>query len=168
MSPSPYDPWRDAYGTHIPDGCRVEQVGLAKEHGALSTRLGKRGTVLGRRGCRLEVRFEGEQRVVNIRPHLVLVLAEVQQPPLSTEGIIVQLRELPELAVSFFPLPGRGLSWVVHDGRVHLVCAGGLLTRCGQCLPDQSFETPPPGVPCQRCRQIFLELLPPRSKRKSR
>lgn len=79
MSPSPYDPWRDVHGTHIPDGCRVEQIGLAKEHGALSSRMGKRARVLGRRGCRLEVRFEGELRVVSIRPHLVQVLSEVQK-----------------------------------------------------------------------------------------
>ena len=94
MTPrAPYDPWRDVHGTHIPDGCRVEQIAIAKEHGALSSRLGSRGRVLGRRGCRLVIRFEGEhERVVSIRPHLVRVLAEIQA--LSTEHIIAQLREL--------------------------------------------------------------------------
>jgi hypothetical protein len=41
-----YDRWRDAEGTHIPVGCRVEQVAIAKEHGALTSRLHKRGDVL--------------------------------------------------------------------------------------------------------------------------
>lgn len=54
-----YDRWRDAAGTHIPDGCHVEQVvEVHAPYGALRSRLGKRGQVIGRsRGSRLYVRF---------------------------------------------------------------------------------------------------------------
>ncbi len=43
-----YDPWRDVDGTPIPVGARVEQVAVAKEHGALSARLHQRGEVIRR------------------------------------------------------------------------------------------------------------------------
>ena len=93
-----YDRWRDINGAHIPDGCRVEQVAVAKEHGALTARRGKRGEVLGRtqRGNRLRVRFDGEpSRPVDIRPHLLRVVpVMLSMPALSFEGIVAQLREL--------------------------------------------------------------------------
>ncbi|MGH3719029.1 MAG: hypothetical protein ACRDRI_09360 [Pseudonocardiaceae bacterium] len=69
-----YDPWRDAHGAPVPPGRRVEQVVVAKEHGAVLSRLGKRGQVLGRGNTRLTVRFDGEHEPVGIRPHLVRVL----------------------------------------------------------------------------------------------
>lgn len=70
-----YDRWRDGRGVHIPDGCRVEQVEVAKEHGALSRRLGMRAEVIGRsQSNRLRVRFDGEDKPVSIRPHLVRVV----------------------------------------------------------------------------------------------
>ncbi|MBV8541794.1 MAG: hypothetical protein JO063_04550 [Pseudonocardiales bacterium] len=69
-----YDRWRDAEGTPIPPRCRVEQVAVAKEHGALPSRLRKQGQVLGRGTTRLSVRFDGEDHSVSIRPHLVLML----------------------------------------------------------------------------------------------
>jgi hypothetical protein len=82
-----YDRWRDAVGIHIPDGCRVEQVAVAKERGALPSRLRKRAEVLGRSGGnRLYVRFDGEHRKVSIRPHLVRVI--------TTEHIVSKLEEL--------------------------------------------------------------------------
>jgi hypothetical protein len=72
-----YDRWRDARGVHIPDGCRVEQVLVAKEYGGLPHRLRKRAQVIGRsRSNRLYVRFDGEDRQVSIRPHLVRVITE--------------------------------------------------------------------------------------------
>ncbi|MGH3897149.1 MAG: hypothetical protein ACRDTA_02635 [Pseudonocardiaceae bacterium] len=67
------DPWRDVDGTHIPLGCCVEQVEVAKEHGALRSRLGKRGPVLRRSATRLVVRFAGERELARIHPHLVRV-----------------------------------------------------------------------------------------------
>jgi len=74
-----YDRWRDVDGTPIPVGCRVTQIAVAKEHGALSARRNKHavvtqlGTVTGR-GYRIRVRFDGETESVTIRPHLVRVL----------------------------------------------------------------------------------------------
>lgn len=71
-----YDRWRDVEGTHVPVGCRVEQVAIGKEHGALTSRLRKRGDVIRwGRGSRLRVRFAGETALVSIRPHLVRVVA---------------------------------------------------------------------------------------------
>jgi hypothetical protein len=98
MTPRPprpaYDRWRDVHGRHIADGCRVEQVAVGKERGALASRLGKRGEVLGRalgsNGNRLYVRFDGEETQVSIRPHLVRVIPAT----LSAEHIVDQLRDL--------------------------------------------------------------------------
>ena len=67
-----YDPWRNAEGTHIPVGAHVEQVAVAKEHGALTSRA--QVTRWGR-GSRLLVRLEGETEPVSIRPHLPRVPA---------------------------------------------------------------------------------------------
>ena len=90
--PKVYDHWRDDRGTHIGDGCRVEQVGVAKQFGALSSRLGMRGVVTGRargsNGNRLHVRFDRETKPVLIRPHLLRVV------PVTTEIIIKQLGDL--------------------------------------------------------------------------
>ena len=69
-----YDPWRDAHGTPIPPQCRIEQIAVGKNHGALPSRLHKQGHVVGRGLTRLTVRFDGEDGVVGIRPHLVRVL----------------------------------------------------------------------------------------------
>jgi hypothetical protein len=70
-----YDPWRDVDGTHIPEGARVEQITVANEYGGHSSRLHQRGEVVDRRGSRLVVLFDGENKPVSIRPHLVRVLA---------------------------------------------------------------------------------------------
>jgi hypothetical protein len=73
-----YDPWRDADGTPIPEGARVEQIAAAKEHGAHPARVHQQGKVLsygGRGSLRLRVLFDGEDQPVTIRPHLVRVLA---------------------------------------------------------------------------------------------
>jgi hypothetical protein len=75
-----YDPWRDAHGNPIPPHCRVEQVAIAKQHGALPSRRGKQGQVLGRGTTRLNVQFDGEDHPVSIRPHLVRVLPVPGQP----------------------------------------------------------------------------------------
>jgi len=74
MPTRPYDPWRDADGAPITQHCRIEQVAVHREHGALPSRLHKQGEVLGRGSTRLTVRFVGEKTVVSIRPHLVRVL----------------------------------------------------------------------------------------------
>jgi hypothetical protein len=87
-----YDRWRDVQGTHIPVGCRIEQVAIAKERGALTSRLGERGEVIRwGRGSRLQVRFDGETEPVSIRPHLVRVVR------LSAERILTELEQLRKL-----------------------------------------------------------------------
>lgn len=83
-----YDRWRDAEGIHVDDGCRVEQVEVAKERGALRRRLGKRGVVIGRSASKgLYVCFECEVGQVAIRPHLVRVLAADSEAPRNVEQI---------------------------------------------------------------------------------
>ncbi|MGH3778876.1 MAG: hypothetical protein ACRDRR_24605 [Pseudonocardiaceae bacterium] len=72
--PVPYDRWRDADGTHIPEECRVEQIAVAKEHGALPSHLRKQGWVTGRGNVRLTVLFDGEDKPSGVRPHLVRVV----------------------------------------------------------------------------------------------
>jgi hypothetical protein len=71
----PFDPWRDVDGTPIRVGARVEQIGVAKGHGALRGRLHQRGEVI-RRGhhTRLCVRFDDETELVSVRPHLLRVV----------------------------------------------------------------------------------------------
>ncbi|MGH3822115.1 MAG: hypothetical protein ACRDRA_04635, partial [Pseudonocardiaceae bacterium] len=74
----------------------VEQSGVDGRYGALRSRLRKQGEVIGRgsgRGNRLYVRFEGEDRRVSIRPHLVRVVPAVITLPRSVAEL-EQLREL--------------------------------------------------------------------------
>ena len=91
----PYDRWCDAGGSHVPDGCRVEQVEVDIPHGALRSRLPKRGEVLGRtRSTRLLVRFEGEHEPVSIRPHLVRIIevtAVADSPELAAAKRLLDL-----------------------------------------------------------------------------
>jgi len=68
-----YDPWRDADDTPIPPQCRVVQIAIDKQYGALPSRLHQQGQVLGRGINRLIVRFD-DNTTLNIRPHLVRVL----------------------------------------------------------------------------------------------
>jgi len=84
-----YDPWRDATGTPIPRQCRIEQVAVDKNHGALPSRLHKQGQVVGRGLTRLTVRFDDENAPVSLRPHLLRVL----DTPTVTPG---HADELPE------------------------------------------------------------------------
>jgi hypothetical protein len=92
---TPLCPWRDTRDAPIPVHCRVEQIGVAKEYGALASRMHKQGQVVDRRGARLVVLFDGEDTPVSIRPHLVRVLtADADPPPLSPERIITQLHAL--------------------------------------------------------------------------
>ncbi|MGH3540883.1 MAG: hypothetical protein ACRDTO_00685 [Mycobacterium sp.] len=95
-----YDRWRDVVGVHIPDGARVEQVAVAKEHGALRCRLYQFGVVVGRPrrgGNRLRVRFDGEGIEVSIRPHLVRVVPPTELAPAQVERIVEQLEQLRDL-----------------------------------------------------------------------
>lgn len=71
-----YDPWRDSDGHPIPLQCPIEQVAVGKKHGALPSRLHLCGQVVGRSLTRLTVRFDGENKLVGIRPHLVRVLQQ--------------------------------------------------------------------------------------------
>lgn len=52
-----YDRWRDAQGIHVPVGACIEQAGTDARMGALRSRLGRRGEVIGRGTTRLVVRF---------------------------------------------------------------------------------------------------------------
>ncbi len=70
----PYDPWRDVDGTHIPEQCRVEQISVNSDYGAMPSRLHQQGRVVGRGKNRLHVRFDVDNKVVSVRPHLVRVL----------------------------------------------------------------------------------------------
>lgn len=88
-----YDRWRDAHGAHIPVGARVRQVGVYRDHGALTSRVGKDGEVVGYTGgSRLRVRFDGEDTVVTIRP-FYLALAKI----LTLEQVGARVRALHEL-----------------------------------------------------------------------
>ncbi len=69
-----YDRWRDANGTHVRVGARVEQTKVDARMGALRSRLHARGQVTSRGTTRLVVPFEGEDHTVSIRPHLVQVI----------------------------------------------------------------------------------------------
>ncbi|MDQ3765058.1 MAG: hypothetical protein M3460_27195 [Actinomycetota bacterium] len=69
-----YNRWRDVDGTPIPEQCRVEQIAVSKEHGALPSRLYKQGRVIGRGINRLYVRFDDEDQLISLRPHLVRML----------------------------------------------------------------------------------------------
>lgn len=71
-----YDRLRDADGTHVAVGARVQQVEVHAGLGALRFRLHQRGEVIGRRTTRLVVRFDGQDQPVSIRPHLVQVISE--------------------------------------------------------------------------------------------
>ncbi|MGH3838595.1 MAG: hypothetical protein ACRDSF_23310 [Pseudonocardiaceae bacterium] len=71
MSRPTYDFWRDADGVRIPERCRVEQVAVSKEHGALPSRLHQQGEVVGRGTTRLYVQFP--TAITGVRPHLVRV-----------------------------------------------------------------------------------------------
>lgn len=70
----PVDKWRDVNDTHIPDQCRVQQVAVAKLHGALPCRLGKFGRVVGRGFTRIHVQFDSEPEATSLRPHLMRVI----------------------------------------------------------------------------------------------
>ncbi len=74
MPTRPYDPWRDTDGAPIPQHCRIEQIAVHRDHGALPSRLHQQGQVLGRGTNRLIVKFDDQNKVVSIRPHLVRVL----------------------------------------------------------------------------------------------
>lgn len=74
QAPQPAEnPWRDVEGTHIPLQCQVEQIAVNKDHGALPSRLHQHGEVIGRGTDLLYVRFQGENQLVGLRPHLVRV-----------------------------------------------------------------------------------------------
>jgi hypothetical protein len=74
-----YDPWRDGEGAPITVECRVQQIGIAREDGALKPRLHKQGEVtnLGGqegRGFRLRVLLDEKTEPTTIRPHLLRVV----------------------------------------------------------------------------------------------
>lgn len=69
------DRWCDAHGTPIRLFCWVEQIAEHPKHGALFSRLHRRGEVIGRGPDVLYVRFAGEgQMAISVAPHLVRLL----------------------------------------------------------------------------------------------
>jgi hypothetical protein len=75
-----YHHWRDIEDIPIPDRCRIEQVTVHKEPGALPSRLRTQGQILGRSSTRLRVRFDDETRLIPLRPHRVRVLETPSHP----------------------------------------------------------------------------------------
>jgi hypothetical protein len=69
-------PWKDAYGVPLWPAARVEQVAVNKAHGALNSRLGKRGTVDQFRQARVAVVFDGETTAVAVHPYLLHVIEQ--------------------------------------------------------------------------------------------
>jgi hypothetical protein len=67
-------PLRDADGNPIPLQSRVEQVVVDKKHGALPSRLHQQGQVIGQSAHLLYVRFNHENQLIALWPHLVRVL----------------------------------------------------------------------------------------------
>jgi hypothetical protein len=66
--------WRDVEGTPIPLGCRIEQITVSQQHGAMPSRLHQHGQVIARDTPWLHVRFDTDHRLVLLQPHLVRVL----------------------------------------------------------------------------------------------
>jgi hypothetical protein len=73
-SPPHPDPWRDADGTPIALHSRVEQVVVDPQHGALRCRLHQQGQVIGMGTTLLYIRFEQNNELIALPPHLVRVL----------------------------------------------------------------------------------------------
>ncbi len=93
MPTRPYDPWRDADGTPVLPQCRIQQIAVGKQHGALPSRLHRQGQVLGRGTTRLIVQFDHEHTPVSIRPHLVRVLTTPGD--CSASDTLTALRDAP-------------------------------------------------------------------------
>ena len=110
MPTRPYDLWRDADGTPILSQCWIQQIAVHKQHGALPSRLHRKGWVLGRGTTRLIVQFDHEDTSVGIRPHLVRVL--------TTPGGCSVSDTLTELEWA-----GAAMTSAVSDGRVSAQCA---------------------------------------------
>jgi hypothetical protein len=73
-SPRPaFHQWRDVEGIPIPLLCRVAQIAVRPEHGAMPSRLHQHGQVIGRDTTWLHVCFD-DHRLVILRPHRVHVL----------------------------------------------------------------------------------------------
>jgi hypothetical protein len=66
--------WRDAEGTPILLRCRIEQIAVSQQHGAMPSRLHQHGQVIARDTHWLHVRFDDDQHLVLLQPHLVRVL----------------------------------------------------------------------------------------------
>ncbi len=74
MPTRPYHRWRAADATPIPAQCRIEQLEVHRDHGALRSRLHQQGQVLGHGVTRLTVRCDGDNTVASVRPYLVRAL----------------------------------------------------------------------------------------------
>lgn len=68
------DPPRDAEGTPIQLRCRVEQITVDTEHGALPSRLHWHGQVIGWGTHLLYVLFERDNQTIALGPHHLRVL----------------------------------------------------------------------------------------------
>jgi hypothetical protein len=66
--------WCDVDGTPIPLLCRIEQIAVSQQHGAMPSRLHQHGQVIGRDTHWLHVCFDEDHRLVLLQPHLVRVL----------------------------------------------------------------------------------------------
>jgi len=68
--------WRDVEGTPLPLLCRIEQIAVRPQQGAMPSRLRQHGQVLGWDTHRLHVCFKDERWLVLLQPHLVRVLTQ--------------------------------------------------------------------------------------------
>lgn len=66
--------WCDAKGIPVLVFCWVEQVAEDPQQGALFSRVGQRGEVVGRGPDLLYVRFAGEGQVIGVSPRVVRVV----------------------------------------------------------------------------------------------
>lgn len=74
------NPLHDAEGTRIPLQSRVEQIAVDSNHGALPSRVRQQGQVIGRDFYLIYVRFDLDQQLIALRPHLVRVIETPDNP----------------------------------------------------------------------------------------
>jgi hypothetical protein len=74
------NPLHDAEGTRILLQSRVEQITVDSNHGALLSRVHQQGQVIGRDLYLIYVRFDLDQQLIALRPHLVRVIETPGNP----------------------------------------------------------------------------------------
>lgn len=138
--PATPDPWLDADGVHLFDHCRVEQIGVDPEDGALASRLFWCGEVMGRGPDRVNVRFDGSGKLASIAARRLRFIAGV-----GADG-----------PVSWYQRsggPGGAHRGRIRDGVVSAVCGARFLAQ-PWAFGSFSSPAPPedPALACPACR----------------